>query len=128
MAKSVIVAFIMPVFLLSSCSLNISSESLRPEDDDKKLLFFSDEQDEHRESVYFDALIDLKQDFPEEVEDLEFVETSSDEDYPVDIDTFPSLVVVDDNRVLFQIEGHVGTKEEIINPVVKALSGSSGDR
>jgi hypothetical protein len=129
MAKSVIVAFIMPVFLLSSCSLNFTSEAInQPEPEEKKLLFFSDEQDEYRESIYYDALIDLKREFPEEIEGLQFIESSAEEDYPFDVDKYPSLVVVDDNQVIFQIEGHVGNKEEIINPVIKALSKSSGQR
>ncbi|TDL80052.1 hypothetical protein [Peribacillus frigoritolerans] len=129
MAKSVIVAFIMPVFLLSSCSLNFTSEAInKPEPEERKLLFFSDEQDEYRESVYYDALIDLKRDFPEEVEGLQFIESSAEEKYPFEVEKYPSLVVVDDNQVIFQIEGHVGNKEEIITPVIKALSGSSGQR
>lgn len=125
MAKSVIVAFIMPVFLLSSCSLNITSETIN-QPEERKLLFFSDNQDVHRESVYYDALIDLKRDFPEEVEGIQFIESSVEEDYPFDVDTYPSLVVVDENKVIFQIEGHVGNKEDIISPVIKALSKSSG--
>ncbi|UAL54074.1 MULTISPECIES: hypothetical protein [Metabacillus] len=129
MAKSVIVAFIIPVFLLSSCSLNFTSEANnQPEPEERKLLFFSDEQDEYRESVYYDALIDLKRDFPEEIEGLQFIDSSAEENYPFDVEKYPSLVVVDDNQVIFQIEGHVGNKEEIINSVIKALSKSSGQR
>lgn len=39
-----------------------------------------------------------------------------------EIETFPSLLVIDKKQVLVQIEGTVVSKEDILEPVSSALS------
>ena len=44
--------------------------SLTFDQNTKQLIFFSDEEEYEREVSYYDALIELKRDYPEEIKDM----------------------------------------------------------
>ncbi|MEC2074758.1 hypothetical protein [Metabacillus fastidiosus] len=118
MAKSLLLAFIMSVFILSSCHSNSKLEE--EEMKDKQILFFSDDSDIEREAVYYDAILDLRKEFPEEIDSMKVI--SDKKEYgPFKVDTLPSLIVVEKKEVVVRIEGTVLVKEKILNPISNAL-------
>jgi len=123
MKRSILIAFIIPVILLSSCENQLFSNTI-PEDNsngDIQLLFFSDNKDVKKEEVYYDALLQIKNEFPERY-NIEYASKKSLE-WKYNIDVYPSLIVINENEeVVAKIEGYVETEEEIINPIVQALS------
>jgi hypothetical protein len=125
MTKSILIAFIIPVIILSSCENVLFSQGTTDEEltKEKQLLFFSDDDNIDREAVYYDALLDIKKEFPEEIENMKvFSEHSDSKQYEVEVDIYPSLLVIDKDGVVVHIEGAVLTKEEIMEPIANALS------
>lgn len=123
MKRSILIAFIIPVIILSSCENHLFSNTI-PEDnsnEDIQLLFFSDNKDVEKEAVYYNALLQIKNDFPE-LYNIKFVSKKSLE-WKYNIDVYPSLLVINEKEeVVAKIEGFVETEEEIVNPIVQALS------
>jgi hypothetical protein len=125
MTKSILIAFIIPVIILSSCENVLFSQGTTDEEltKEKQLLFFSDDDNIDREAVYYDALLDIKKEFPEEIENMKvFSEQNDSGQYEVEVDIYPSLLVIDKDGVVVHIEGAVLTKEEIMEPIANALS------
>jgi hypothetical protein len=125
MTKSILIAFIIPVIILSSCENVLFSQGNTDEEltKEKQLLFFSDDDNIDREAVYYDALLDIKKEFPEEIENMKvFSEHNDSKQYEVEVDIYPSLLVIDKDGVVVHIEGAVLTKEEIMGPIANALS------
>ncbi|MGM7720210.1 hypothetical protein [uncultured Metabacillus sp.] len=123
MTRSILIAFIIPVFILSSCEGVLYSQT-KPDEEmtrEKQLLFFSDDENIDREAVYYDALLDIKKEFPEDFKNMKVIsENSNYDDFEVDI--YPSLLVIEEDKVIVHIEGALLTKEEIMKPISKALS------
>ncbi len=124
MKRSIFIIFIIPVVVLSSCENVLFSEG--PKDftlnlnRDKQIVFFSDDENIDREAIYYDALLDIKEEFPEEFENMRVISENMDE-HIFEVDTYPSLLVVSKEEILVQIEGTVLSKEEILEPVSNAL-------
>lgn len=122
MKRSILIIFIIPVVVLSSCKNIINSDV--PTDftltRDKQILFFSDDKNIDREAIYYDALLVIKEDFPEEFENMRVISENMDK-HLYEVDTYPSLLVVSKKEILVQIEGTVLSKEEILEPVSNAL-------
>jgi hypothetical protein len=117
------IAFIISIILLTSCDNKLFSSDEVDEDyiEDIQLLFYSDVANIDREAVYYDALLDIKKEFPEEFENMKVISEKNDnKKYEVDI--YPSLLVIEKEEVVVQIEGAVLTKKEIIEPIVHALA------
>ncbi|MCV9887502.1 hypothetical protein [Metabacillus halosaccharovorans] len=122
MKRSILIIFIIPVVVLSSCKNIIHSDV--PTDftlnRDKQIVFFSDDKNIDREAIYYDALLVIKEDFPEEFENMRVISENMDK-HLYEVDTYPSLLVVSKKEILVQIEGTVLSKEEILEPVSNAL-------
>ncbi|MCM3441256.1 hypothetical protein AB3Z07_09585 [Metabacillus halosaccharovorans] len=122
MKRSILIIFIIPVVVLSSCKNIINSDV--PTDltlnRDKQIVFFSDDKNIDREAIYYDALLVIKEDFPEEFENMRVISENMDK-HLYEVDTYPSLLVVSKKEILVQIEGTVLSKEEILEPVSNAL-------
>jgi hypothetical protein len=91
----------------------------------KQLVFFSDEDEYEQEVSYYDAIIELKRDFPEEVKNMKILTATDSEEYfnTFQVDHCPTLLVYYKNEVIIEIEGQA-TIEEIIAPVASVLSTS----
>jgi hypothetical protein len=89
----------------------------------KQILFFSNESNYSEEGSYYDALIELKKRFPDEIKNLIVLSPNNAKQLlkSYKIETCPALLVVYNENVIVKITGKV-SKEDIINPVSKALS------
>lgn len=123
MKRPVLIAFIISIILLTSCDNKLFSSDGSDEEhiQDIQLLFYSDVTNIDREAVYYDALLDIQKEFPEEFKNMKVIsEKNKNKKYKVDI--YPSLLVIEKEEVVVQIEGAVLTKAEIIEPIVNALA------
>lgn len=113
----------MSVLILSSCDIHQASSNGLNDDvfKEKQLLFFSDDKNIDREAIYYDALLDLQKEFPEIVDNMKVI-AAKQEYGPFEVDTYPSLLVIDEQQVIVHIEGNVLSKDEITKPVLEALS------
>ena len=114
------------LFFMVSCDNHKQlRSSLAFDQNTKQLIFFSDEEEYEREVSYYDALIELKRDYPDEIKDMKIFTTSDSKKYfeKFQIDRCPALIVFYNNKVIVVIEGKA-TVEEIVTPVSNALSSS----
>ncbi|WP_010282825.1 Pal-related lipoprotein [Bacillus timonensis] len=118
---------ILSFFILSSCSFNQTQPTL-PETDEKQIIFFSDENNLRNESNYYDALLELRSKFPTEIANMKVVSSEDNRLYTkYKVEEYPSLLIVQQNKVLKKIEGNVA-KDEIIIPLENVLSTASSKK
>ncbi|WP_273125164.1 hypothetical protein ACNRWW_08095 [Metabacillus sp. HB246100] len=123
MKRTILIAFIIPVVILSSCdTIHFSTPSANERiTQEKQLLFFSDDENIDREAVYYDALLDIKREFPEDFKKMEII-SGKHHNKEYNVDTFPCLLVVEQQEVLVHIEGSVSSKDDIIEPIKTILT------
>nr|WP_309099227.1 hypothetical protein [Fredinandcohnia onubensis] len=118
---------ILSFIFLSSCS-SYQTQPTLPEIDEKQIIFFSDEDNLHNESNYYDALLELRNKFPTEIANMKVVSSEDNRLYTkYKIEEYPSLLIIEQNKVLEKIEGNVD-KEEIIIPLENVLSTSTSSK
>ena len=110
------------LFLTSSCNSNQASDSLNLNKGTKQIVFFSDEEDYRYEASYCDAIIELKKEFPEEIDNMKVIPSSDAKKYydAFDVERPPAILVVYGDRVIARVKGTV-TKEQIIEPLTTVL-------
>ncbi|WP_409275438.1 small peptidoglycan-associated lipoprotein [Neobacillus sp. SCS-31] len=113
------------LIITASCS-KAEQAALSVDRNTKQIIFFSDEKEYSREAAYYDALIQLKKDFPEEMENLLVLSSKEEKKYydEYDVKSGPALIVLYKEKVMVRIDG-LTTKEKIILPVSKALDGTN---
>lgn len=118
---------ILSFIFLSSCS-SYQTQPTLPEIDEKQIIFFSDEDNLHNESNYYDALLELRNKFPTEIANMKVVSSEDNRLYTkYKIEEYPSLLIIEQDKVLEKIEGNVD-KEEIIIPLENVLSTSTSSK
>ncbi|KZZ83012.1 hypothetical protein [Bacillus sp. SJS] len=111
-----------PVLFLSSCTFpglmsQTSGTSIQTKD--KVIVFFSDGDKIEDEKQYYDALLAIKEKYP--VDSKNFKVYQEEQNNPFGVRKYPSLLVMDNKKVVIHIEGMVQTKEEILKPLRKVL-------
>jgi hypothetical protein len=111
------------LLLMISCDNKEQADSLSLTSNSKQVVFFSDKEEYEKEISYYNAIIELKKEYPEEIKNMKVLTVSEmKENY----DTFrvnhcPAILVYDHNHVIVQIQGNAETWD-IINPIANALS------
>jgi hypothetical protein len=107
----------------SSCSSMNKYEELGLNYDVKQIIFFSDDDNYNSEASYYDAIIDLKREFPEEFDNMMVLSGNKANKYDklFDVENHPALVVFYQDKVVVKIHGRV-SKDEIIQPIAHFLS------
>lgn len=123
MIRGAVIFFTLSFFILSSCQENQSITQIQFPDDTRTLVFFTDESNLQDESTYYDAIIDLKSSFPDEVANLKVVHSENEKLLykQFNVKATPSLIVVHDNEVVTQIEGSK-PKKDIVVSIEQALN------
>ncbi|KSU62363.1 hypothetical protein AS034_09575 [[Bacillus] enclensis] len=110
--------------LLTSCNDLAADKVVLAEDRfiEKQIIFFTDERNISKEVAYYDAIIELKNEYPEDLKHLEVVNFSTDKSNPkIQSTSYPAIVVVDNNQVVTKITGKAH-KNQIIKSVTHAIS------
>ncbi|PLR84051.1 small peptidoglycan-associated lipoprotein [Bacillus canaveralius] len=118
--------FCLSVFLLvltASCTKSGPSDSLSLGEGVKQIVFFSNDTDYTEEASYYDALLELKKEFPVEVDNMMVFSEDSAKSYyhAFHIEQSPAIVIVYNDKVVAQVKGDV-SKEQIIQPLEQVLS------
>lgn len=123
MIRGSVIFITLSFFILSSCQEHKTITHLPFPNDSKTLVFFTDEATIQDESSYYDAILDLKRSFPDEVANLKVIPFQNDKFLykQFNITSTPSLIVVSENEVVTHIEG-TRQKEEIIGSIEEALN------
>jgi hypothetical protein len=109
--------------ILTSCNDIAADKVVLAEDRfiERQIIFFTDERNISKEVAYYDAIIELKNKYPEDLKHLEVVDYSSDESNPnVQSPVYPAIVVVDNNQVVTKISGK-SHKDVIVKSVSDAV-------
>ncbi|WP_253907647.1 hypothetical protein [Bacillus sp. WMMC1349] len=85
-----------------------------------RLLFFSDDDHIEREVTYYDALLELKKKHPKQVANMNILNKKGK--WKKEVNTFPCLLLIDNKKVLVKIEGKIRNKEKILNSLEKKLN------
>ncbi|WP_017753560.1 thioredoxin domain-containing protein [Calidifontibacillus oryziterrae] len=112
------------MFLLTACNTvdGDSISDINLEGEGYHLLFFSDEEKIKLENNYYDVLLDLRKEFPNEMADVILVQSTNKNEKlkKFDVSVYPTLIVIKDGEVLTRIEGKQ-SKREIMNHLKKAM-------
>jgi hypothetical protein len=109
--------------LLTSCNDIAADKVVLAEDRfiERQIIFFTDERNISKEVAYYDAIIELKNKYPEDLKQLEVVNYSSDKSNPkVQSPVYPAIIVVDNNQVVTKISGKAH-KDQIVKSVSNAI-------
>lgn len=109
------------ILFLSSCSLH-NERTAAELNIERGILFYSDESNFQEEDSYYEALIELKHNFPGDFENYKIVARNQDYDTALASlnDAYPALLVIQDNKIIFKVTGKA-TKEDILVPVSDTL-------
>ncbi|WP_077211374.1 hypothetical protein [Bacillus dakarensis] len=116
-----IIMMISLLFITTACQ----KEKLKIDSSTKQIVFFTDESKYQIEAPYYDAIIALKQQFPEEIKNMLILPPSKAKDY---YDTFkvkecPAIIVMYNDQVVARVDGEI-SREQIVKPISSALSKS----
>lgn len=116
----ILVAFVMNI----SCQRHERTSNLQLNQHQKQLLFFSDEHNIQNEDAYYDALLEIKKDYPSIVSNMMVISSNDNRDLgKYEVNTYPTLMVVYQNQIITKINGNMKT-QDIIDPIVKVLKDS----
>ncbi|MFD2443359.1 small peptidoglycan-associated lipoprotein [Bacillus sp. CGMCC 1.16607] len=110
------------LFFTASCSNHYSIDSLSIKDNVKQLIFFSDETNVQQEAAYYDAIIELRRNFPHEVENMMVFTSADGKKYydSFEIKKSPAIIVIYNDQIVANITGNI-SKDQIIQTVSQAL-------
>ncbi|MHC0037327.1 small peptidoglycan-associated lipoprotein [Pseudoneobacillus sp. C159] len=110
------------LFFIASCQKHNSVDSLVIKENVKQIIFVSDETNVQQEAAYYDAIIELKKDFPNEVENMMVLTKEEGKKYfdSLQVKKSPAMIVVYNNKVVASING-MASKDQILEPITKVL-------
>lgn len=108
------------IIMITSCS---PIESLPLDENVTQIVFFTNESNYIREAPYYDAIVELKQEFPKEFKNMIVLNEDHASKY---YDLFkvkqcPAILIYHQGEILLKVKGSV-TKEQIIQPFSNVLS------
>ncbi|ALC80922.1 MULTISPECIES: hypothetical protein [Bacillus] len=113
------------VFILGGCSITQGIPRQNDKIDElenEQLIFFSDEKNIEEEVVYYDAILDLKKHFPDQIGNMEVLKET--DGWQNEVDTIPCLILVNNEKVVEKVEGSANEKDEIYNRFYDALEAA----
>nr|WP_295973185.1 small peptidoglycan-associated lipoprotein [uncultured Bacillus sp.] len=111
------------LFLMISCEHKEQTNSLSFDKNSKQIVFFSNEEEYENEISYYNAIIELKKEYPEEIKNMKVLTALEMRKYydQFKVNHCPAILVYYNNDVIVQIQGDAETKD-IVTPIAKALS------
>jgi hypothetical protein len=111
------------LLILFACDHSNINNSDDAPSSEPHLLFFSDENNLHKEAKYYDALLEIKKKFPEQVSNMKVISSTNDDQLneQFNVSTYPTLLVIKENKVVLKIAGKA-EKKDIVDPVLNVLS------
>ncbi|WP_338469966.1 small peptidoglycan-associated lipoprotein [Niallia sp. XMNu-256] len=106
-----------------ACTKKEPAPIWQSEENKIQVFFFSDKEEYENEVPYYNAIIVLKKDFPEEINNMKTLSNIDLKNYEqtFPINHCPAIVVYDQEQVIYVVEG-IKTTEDIITSLSKVLS------
>ncbi|WNS77014.1 small peptidoglycan-associated lipoprotein [Bacillus sp. DTU_2020_1000418_1_SI_GHA_SEK_038] len=116
--------FIASFLFITSCNHFKPHDELIFDKNSKQILFFSNEKDYEEEASYYDAIIELKKEFPEEIKNMKIISSDKAKRYyeTFDVQSSPTILIIHQEKVIVKIKGDTSA-EQIIKPISNALKG-----
>lgn len=110
------------LFMTSSCNHIETKDDLHFEQNIKQIIFFSDYNQYEQEASYYDAIIELKKEFPDEIKNMKTITEVNARKYydAFDIQSCPAILLIYNEEVIVKVKGEA-TKEQIVKPILDAL-------
>lgn len=120
--KGLSIIIMISLLLITTACQDTKKEKLKIDSSTKQVVFFSDESKYQIEAPYYDAIIKLKQQFPEEIKNMLILPPSKAKDY---YDTFkvkecPAILVLYNDEVVARVDGEI-SRDQIIRPISSVL-------
>jgi hypothetical protein len=111
------------LFLTASCNPVNNSDQLELNGDIKQVVFFSDDENYRQEASYYDAILELKKDYPAAFDDIVVIPAANANKYYdlFKVKKFPAILIVHQDEVIANVNGNV-TKDQIIEPLSAVLN------
>lgn len=111
------------LFLTASCNPVNNSDQLELNGDIKQVVFFSDDENYKQEASYYDAIIELKKEYPAAFDDIVVIPAANANKYYdlFKVKQFPAILIVHQDEVIANVNGNV-TKDQIIEPLSAVLN------
>ncbi|MEW9108858.1 MAG: small peptidoglycan-associated lipoprotein [Cytobacillus gottheilii] len=122
MMKGMLLLLFSALFILTSSSCSkAESPDQEINEDIQQILFFSDEANYRQEVAYYDAIIELKQKYPEAIKNMKIIyENKKQYLDQFELERSPAMVLVYEDQTLVKVDGIV-KKDQIIEPIENAL-------
>lgn len=115
---------ILSSFLLftTSCSKTEANSELDFGEQETQVIFFTDESRYQYEAPYYDAIIKLKKEYPEEFKNMLIFSPQKAEKYyqTLKVKEFPTILILHKEQIIVKVHGEY-SKDEIIQPITDAL-------
>ncbi|MEH7125514.1 small peptidoglycan-associated lipoprotein [Bacillus sp. JJ1773] len=107
---------------ITSCNHFKPQDELIFDNNRKQIIFFSNEKDYEEEASYYDAIIELKKEFPDEIKNMKIISSDKAKRYyeAFDVQSSPTILIIHQEKVIVKIKGDTST-EQIIKPLSDAL-------
>ncbi|WLR53646.1 small peptidoglycan-associated lipoprotein [Mesobacillus subterraneus] len=114
------------LFLTASCNPVNDSDQLELNKNIKQVIFFSDDENYKKEASYYDAIIELKKEYPAEFDKIVVISAANANKYYdlFKVKKFPAILIIHQEQVLANVNGDV-TKDQIIEPLSAVLNNES---
>jgi hypothetical protein len=111
------------LFLTASCNPVNDSEKLKLDGDIKQVVFFSDDENYKQEASYYDAILELKKDYPAAFDNIVVIPAANANKYYdlFKVKQFPAILIIEQDQILATVNGKV-SKEQIIEPLSAVLN------
>ncbi|MGG0720311.1 small peptidoglycan-associated lipoprotein [Robertmurraya massiliosenegalensis] len=112
------------ILITSACQNNDNSFEI--DSNIKQIIFFSHEKEYanlHIEAPYYDVIIELRQQFPDEFKEMKTFAPTKEKDIfeRFEIGECPAILVIHHDEILAKVAGEI-SKEEILQPIEAALT------
>ncbi|MFE8695348.1 small peptidoglycan-associated lipoprotein [Cytobacillus sp. FJAT-53684] len=109
-------------FIISSCHHIESKEELNIDQTIKQIIFFTNNQAYEQEAAYYDAIIELKKEFPTEIKNMKIITAANAKKYygTFKINNCPAILINYKDKIIVKVEGEAST-EQIVAPFYTAL-------
>lgn len=101
------------------CVYHTESDRPSPSYSKTENSLFTDAENLDKESPYYDAVLELKNEYPKEMSKM--IVKEDRKGWKNEVDELPAILLVNDEKVIVKVEGNVRSKQEILSPLCHAL-------
>ncbi|WP_093211027.1 hypothetical protein [Sediminibacillus albus] len=114
--------FVSLVLLTTSCNAKQTIEVLTFEPSNFQVFFYTNKSNPKLENEYLKAILDLKNNYPSQLDNIELTETTIESLKRRSIAEYPALVIVKDGQTISKLSGQA-SKTDVLKKLKKTVNG-----